>query len=77
MSNESKQLTKAVELAQLYCGSMGHMRISDAQKIYNQLTRACATIARQKNLDSNDVFTQIMDEAVKRGPKRPIPGQHY
>lgn len=76
-SAASAQLEKAVELAQLYAGSSLRMNVRDAQKIYNQMMRACEAIARKKNLEVGDVVEQIQAEASKRGPKQARPGQHY
>lgn len=76
-SAANAQLEKAVELAQLYAGSSLKMNVRDAQKLYNQMMRACEAIARKKNLEVSDVVEQIQAEASKRGPKQARPGQHY
>jgi|SRR5688572_7028300 len=70
------QLEKAVELAQLYAGSM-NTNVRDAQKLYTRMMRACEAIARKRDLDLGDVVEQISAEAKRRGPKQPRPGQHY
>jgi len=75
-SAASAQLEKAVELAQLYAGSM-NMIVRDAQRLYDQMMRACGAIARKKNLDLSNVVEQIQAEAARRGPKQARPGQHY
>jgi hypothetical protein len=71
-----KTLDAAVDAARLYHGSTG-APLRAQQRLYEQMRRKCANIAKNLGVDEFDVRSQVQDEARRRGSIVPRPGKDY
>ena len=71
----AKDIEAAVRAAQLYIGKGLTMRISDEQKLYNNMNRKIAAVAKRRGMDEASAYQQIMCEAKRRGGVTALPGK--
>ena len=70
-------IEKAVKAAQVYCGSVGRVRLADEQKLYKRMQHAVERVvkASQGGIELWNAEKQIRDEARRRGCRLALPGQ--
>jgi len=72
----SKKVERALNDARLYIGSSG-TPIKVQERLYKKVIAHSTSIAEQRNMNTNDVWQQLMDKAVSVGPIVPRPGKDY
>lgn len=76
MKKPPKDVEAAVHAAQLYIGSDQFSPVRDQQKLYNQMQKKIAAVAKKRGMAEHIVGEQITAEAKRRGGLRPLPGKH-
>ncbi len=70
-----KQLENAVKALQLYYGSENYASLKAQEKLYNKAKNLIEKLADGLGMEYNDVYSQVSNEANKRGKIRPVPGK--
>lgn len=71
----SKQLENAVETMRVYAGSVGRVSLRDEQRLYARAFKAVEKIAKKHGMSSENVWSQVEQEARRRGLKLATPGK--
>jgi hypothetical protein len=70
-------LENAVKAMQLYCGSVGYVRLRDEQRLYARARRAVSRVVAKTKMSETEAHRQILSEARRRGCIRPTPGKDF
>lgn len=71
----AKDIEVAVRAAQLYIGSATASPMRDQQRLYNNMRRKIAAVAKRRGMDEGSAHEQILAAAQSRGAITPLPGK--
>ena len=71
----AKDIEGAVYAARLYIGKGLTMRITDEQRLYRNMHRKIASVAKRLGMEEPEAYRQIIAEAKRRGGLLALPGK--